>query len=123
MEDVGWQMGGQVMWMILEKADKEKAERELAEKEKAEGELAEKARIEKEKAAKELAEKEKAEKEKADKEREEKEKAEKEKEDAEQITICHHPPGNSQNFQTITISKSAWEAHEKHGDTKGPCKD
>ncbi|HEY5691857.1 MAG TPA: hypothetical protein VIS49_10400, partial [Cyclobacteriaceae bacterium] len=39
------------------------------------------------------------------------------------ITICHHPPGNRQNFQTLTIPASAWPAHEKHGDTKGPCKD
>jgi|GEM_PF-4758188 len=37
------------------------------------------------------------------------------------ITICHHPPGNRDNFQTITISESAWPAHERHGDTKGAC--
>jgi hypothetical protein len=41
----------------------------------------------------------------------------------EKITICHHPPGNRENPQTITISASAWPAHEKHGDTLGPCKD
>ncbi len=43
--------------------------------------------------------------------------------DSDKITICHHPPGNRGNFQTLTIPASAWPAHEKHGDTKGPCKD
>jgi hypothetical protein len=37
------------------------------------------------------------------------------------ITICHIPPGNNQNPQTIEIPESAWPAHEAHGDTKGPC--
>ncbi len=37
------------------------------------------------------------------------------------ITICHHPPGNPTNTQTIQISPSAWRAHEAHGDTKGAC--
>ena len=43
--------------------------------------------------------------------------------DSDKITICHHPPGNRGNTQTLTIPASAWPAHEKHGDTKGPCKD
>ncbi|HCM77720.1 MAG TPA: hypothetical protein DIS90_15160, partial [Cytophagales bacterium] len=43
--------------------------------------------------------------------------------DSDKITICHKPPGNRENSQTLTISKSAWPAHEKHGDTIGPCKD
>jgi copper chaperone CopZ len=43
--------------------------------------------------------------------------------DEEKITICHIPPGNKENPQTITIPLSAWPAHEKHGDTKGPCKE
>ncbi|MCB0400723.1 MAG: hypothetical protein KDD41_01445 [Flavobacteriales bacterium] len=37
------------------------------------------------------------------------------------ITICHIPPGNTGNPQTIEIPESAWAAHEAHGDTKGSC--
>lgn len=37
------------------------------------------------------------------------------------ITICHIPPGNPENPQTITISENAWAAHEAHGDTLGAC--
>jgi uncharacterized membrane protein len=37
------------------------------------------------------------------------------------ITICHYPPGNTDNPQTIEIPESAWPAHEAHGDTRGPC--
>jgi len=42
------------------------------------------------------------------------------KEDS-KITICHIPPENTTNRQTITISKSAWEAHKVHGDTENTC--
>ena len=37
------------------------------------------------------------------------------------ITICHYPPGNTSNPQTIEIPASAWPAHQAHGDTQGPC--
>lgn len=37
------------------------------------------------------------------------------------ITICHYPPGNPENVQTITINASAWPAHEAHGDDIGSC--
>lgn len=37
------------------------------------------------------------------------------------ITICHFPPGNEENPQTIEISQSAWDAHEAHGDYLGEC--
>jgi hypothetical protein len=37
------------------------------------------------------------------------------------ITICHIPPGNNQNPQTISIPVSAWPAHLAHGDTQGAC--
>jgi hypothetical protein len=37
------------------------------------------------------------------------------------ITICHYPPGNSGNPQTIEIPLSAWPAHQAHGDVLGPC--
>jgi len=37
------------------------------------------------------------------------------------ITICHYPPGNPENVQTITISRSAWKAHHEHGDHLGEC--
>lgn len=36
------------------------------------------------------------------------------------VTICHKP--NSKNPRTITISRSALQAHLDHGDTIGPCK-
>jgi hypothetical protein len=35
------------------------------------------------------------------------------------VTICHKP--NSRNPHTITISRSALQAHLDHGDTIGPC--
>jgi prepilin-type N-terminal cleavage/methylation domain-containing protein len=38
-----------------------------------------------------------------------------------QITICHIPPGNPDNPQTITIAQSAWPAHQAHGDYLGTC--
>jgi len=39
----------------------------------------------------------------------------------EKVTICHFPPGNPANIQTITISTSALPAHLAHGDFGGPC--
>lgn len=41
--------------------------------------------------------------------------------DEKKITICHIPPGNHQNPQTITIPVSALAAHLAHGDTEGEC--
>jgi hypothetical protein len=41
--------------------------------------------------------------------------------DGAKITICHIPPGNPDNPQTIEVSESAWSAHEAHGDTEGAC--
>jgi len=41
----------------------------------------------------------------------------------ERITICHKPPGNRSNAQTIEISKSALSAHLAHGDHVGECTD
>lgn len=37
------------------------------------------------------------------------------------IEICHRPPGNPDNYHTITISVKALPAHLKHGDTIGAC--
>lgn len=37
------------------------------------------------------------------------------------VTICHYPPGNPANVQTITISTNALPAHLAHGDQVGPC--
>ncbi|MCB0321635.1 MAG: hypothetical protein KDD60_11975 [Bdellovibrionales bacterium] len=37
------------------------------------------------------------------------------------MTICHIPPGNPNNPQTIEISVNAWSAHEAHGDDQGEC--
>jgi hypothetical protein len=38
-----------------------------------------------------------------------------------QVTICHIPPGNPDNAQTITVDASALPAHLAHGDTQGAC--
>jgi len=38
-----------------------------------------------------------------------------------QVTICHYPPGNTSNPQTITVAQNAVAAHQKHGDTLGAC--
>ena len=37
------------------------------------------------------------------------------------VEICHLPPGNPENAQTLTISQSALEAHLAHGDRQGAC--
>ena len=37
------------------------------------------------------------------------------------ITICHYPPGNPANVQTITVSINSWPAHQAHGDSQGAC--
>jgi hypothetical protein len=37
------------------------------------------------------------------------------------ITICHIPPGNPGARHTISVSESAWDAHQKHGDLRGAC--
>ncbi len=42
--------------------------------------------------------------------------------DQNKVTICHIPPGNPENAQTITVGESAVLAHmTQHGDTIGPC--
>ena len=35
------------------------------------------------------------------------------------ITICHKAGPNKK--VTITVSTNAWPAHQRHGDTQGPC--
>jgi hypothetical protein len=38
------------------------------------------------------------------------------------ITICHTPPENPKAPKvTMEILPSDWAAHQKHGDTQGPC--
>ncbi len=37
------------------------------------------------------------------------------------VEICHFPPGNPGNYQTITIGASALASHLAHGDFPGPC--
>ncbi|HBS85977.1 MAG: hypothetical protein A2W91_08525 [Bacteroidetes bacterium GWF2_38_335] len=39
------------------------------------------------------------------------------------ITICHFPPGNPDNPQTIIINANALDAHLAHGDQIGNCSD
>ena len=41
--------------------------------------------------------------------------------DGKTMVICHIPPGNNGNPQTITISINAWPSHRAHGDTQGAC--
>lgn len=38
-----------------------------------------------------------------------------------EVTICHIPPGNPDNPQTIVVSENALEAHLDHGDSIGGC--
>lgn len=40
-----------------------------------------------------------------------------------QVELCHAPPGNPANRQTIWVSPSAAEQHLAHGDTLGSCDD
>ena len=37
------------------------------------------------------------------------------------ITICHHTHSKKHPMVTIRISIRAWPAHQRHGDTMGPC--
>jgi hypothetical protein len=39
----------------------------------------------------------------------------------EKVTICHRPPGNPENEQTITVGAPAVPAHLAHGDDIGEC--
>jgi hypothetical protein len=38
-----------------------------------------------------------------------------------EVTICHHPPGNPANANTIVVRQSELQSHLDHGDTLGPC--
>ena len=37
------------------------------------------------------------------------------------VTICHIPPGDPSDFETLEVSQNALPAHLAHGDTLGPC--
>ncbi len=37
------------------------------------------------------------------------------------VTICHHTHSKKHPYVTITVSQAAWPAHQRHGDTLGPC--
>jgi len=39
------------------------------------------------------------------------------------VQVCHRPPGNPNNYQTITIGAPALPAHLAHGDLVGACLD
>ena len=43
------------------------------------------------------------------------------KSNEEKVTICHKPPGNTTNTQTLIIPLSAVQAHLDHGDALGFC--
>ena len=38
------------------------------------------------------------------------------------VTLCHIPPGNSENLQTIQVGAPAVKTHLAHGDYLGTCK-
>ena len=38
---------------------------------------------------------------------------------ANKVDVCHVPPGNPENWHTITISEKALPAHLAHGDLVG----
>ncbi len=40
-----------------------------------------------------------------------------------QVTICHLPPGNSGNPQTMDVNQNNLPAHLAHGDSCGPCEE
>jgi Dictyostelium (slime mold) repeat len=40
---------------------------------------------------------------------------------AAKVQVCHVPPGNPDNFHTITVSDNAVQAHLGHGDLLGSC--
>ena len=40
---------------------------------------------------------------------------------ADKVTVCHQPPGNPGNPQTIEVKQKAVSAHLAHGDTLGEC--
>jgi len=37
------------------------------------------------------------------------------------MTICHMPEGEASGARTLQVSRSAWSAHERHGDHEGAC--
>ena len=37
------------------------------------------------------------------------------------VTICHFPPGDPSDFETLSVSINALPAHLAHGDTIGAC--
>ena len=37
------------------------------------------------------------------------------------VTLCHRPPGNPGNLQTLAVAEAATGAHLAHGDTLGAC--
>lgn len=39
----------------------------------------------------------------------------------EKVVICHFPPGNPENAETIEVTVASLPAHYGHGDTLGPC--
>lgn len=39
----------------------------------------------------------------------------------EKVAVCHIPPGNPANGQTLTLPEPAVKAHLAHGDTLGAC--
>ncbi len=40
---------------------------------------------------------------------------------AAKVDVCHIPPGNPDNWHTISVSENALQAHLNHGDLEGSC--
>ena len=41
--------------------------------------------------------------------------------DDKKVTLCHAPPGNPENLQTLSVAEGAVAAHLAHGDLLGAC--
>lgn len=41
--------------------------------------------------------------------------------DENKVTLCHFPPGNPENPETLSVAESAVDAHFAHGDYLGQC--
>jgi len=40
---------------------------------------------------------------------------------ASKVTLCHLPPGNPDNYKTLSVGAGALDAHLGHGDVEGQC--
>ena len=58
-----------------------------------------------------------------DQDNDEEDEEEENEDNSRKVTICHIPPGNPDNSQTINVANAALQAHLAHGDTLNECSD